>query len=50
VGIDRNLLAAFVEQLRTRKNLILDLTAGSIRVVDIPGWGQFYAIALAQSA
>ena len=49
-GIQRNLLAAFVDQLCTRKNLILDLTSGSIRLVDIPGWGQFYAIDLLESA
>ncbi len=49
-GIKRDVLAAFVDQLRTEKNLILDLTSGSIRVLDIPGWGQFYAIDLLESA
>lgn len=48
--IDPQALFAFVNQLAAKKNIVLDLSAGSIRVVEIPGWGEFYAIPLAQSA
>jgi len=49
-GLSPTLLAAFVQGLAERRNLVLDLTGGSIRVVEIPGWGRFYAVDLAQSA